>query len=255
MPTIAEYKEQIRLKKAFKTNGISALKSFTQPKEIIQEEISKLLPKLLKEAIKLVLSDERFYKIILANIEKPKDGEDADEDLIISEVMKRIKIPKDGRTPTQKELEELIKPLIPEAPKKGVDYFDGLNGSPDTPDQIAEKLNTLKEAVDKSVIKDLEQLFRDVKNLKQGGGQKLFVRGGGGHPNNTYDLSPYLDGVTKTFTIPKNWRVIDVQIGTIPPLRPTVDYTYTANTLTFTDEIDASVYLESGLSAIVIYAE
>ncbi len=55
----------------------------------------------------------------------------------------------DGKTPSKKELTGLIIPLIPDP----IHGKDGKDGSPDKPLQIAEKLNTLKEAIDISVIK------------------------------------------------------------------------------------------------------
>jgi hypothetical protein len=76
-------------------------------------------------------------------------------------------IPKDGKTPI-----------------KGIDYFDGENGkdgingvdgidglngrdgkdgSPDTPNQIADKLNTLTEKVEIKVIRDLEKRLNEKK--------------------------------------------------------------------------------------------
>lgn len=39
-------------------------------------------------------------------------------------------------------------------PIKGVDYFDGKNGSPDTGEQIVEKINTLENVIDIKTIKD-----------------------------------------------------------------------------------------------------
>ena len=88
----------------------------------------------------------------------------------------------DGHTPTNTELLGLIEPLIPEPirGKDGRDGIDGKNGadgingengidgingvgkdgrdgSPDNPQQIADKLNTLNEAVDLSVIKGLKE--------------------------------------------------------------------------------------------------
>ena len=123
---------------------------------------------------------------------------------------------------------------------------------------IADKLNTLEEKVDRKVIKGLDkELFAMKKNIseakrqKGGGGGS----GGGGYPVKTYDISSQLNGVLKTFTIPRNKYVIDVKIGTIPPLRPIIDYTYNTTSVTFTEEIDPTTYLSAGLSAIVIYAE
>jgi hypothetical protein len=128
----------------------------------------------------------------------------------------------------------------------------------DTAEQIVDKINTLPEEPDKQIdIKHIKGWKKLVEELI-GKSKTVFVGGGsGGRLVKTYDLSPDLNGVTKTFTLPAFWRIIDVQIGTIPPLRPTVDYTSNAGnmTLTFTDEIDASTYLSTGLSAIVIYSE
>lgn len=57
----------------------------------------------------------------------------------------------DGKTPTKKELMSLIVPLIPEV-EDGEDGVDGTNADL-TPEEISTRLNTLKEAVDVSVIK------------------------------------------------------------------------------------------------------
>jgi len=70
----------------------------------------------------------------------------------------------DGHTPTTQELRKLIIPLIPDAQggKPGKD------GSPDKPEEIATKLNTLKGVLDISVVdgavhqKDLEKSSKDL---------------------------------------------------------------------------------------------
>ena len=53
-------------------------------------------------------------------------------------------------------------------PVKGVDYFDGKDGSPDTSEEIREKLESLvgDERLDKSAIRGLEELEEAVKNGK-----------------------------------------------------------------------------------------
>lgn len=129
----------------------------------------------------------------------------------------------------------------------------------ETAEQIADKLNTLEQAIDKDVIRglsnELQNLRKSISDLKrQKGGAGA---GGGGYPVKSYDISDQLNGVLKTFTIPKNKYVIDAKISgpVTATLRPTIDYTYTATTITFTDEIGASTYLSVGQSAIVIYAE
>ena len=75
MPTIAEYKEQIRLKKALKNNGILTLSNLTKPtitNDNFEEIIKQLYPIILKETIKNVLKEivsaKEFYRIILENV-------------------------------------------------------------------------------------------------------------------------------------------------------------------------------------------
>lgn len=108
-----------------------------------------------------------------------------------------------GDSPTEKELVSLIKPLIPkpipgekgDTPVAGVDFpipkngepgrpgekgdkpvagidfpipKNGNDGSPDTPKEIADKLNTTTESVDAKVIKGLPTLEGIVKDIKKG---------------------------------------------------------------------------------------
>lgn len=164
----------------------------------------------------------------------------------------KLKHGKDGKTPSREELELLIKPLIP-------DVQDGKDGSPDTPEQIIDKINSLPEEEENQIdIKHIKGWKKTIEDLVKKASSTVFVGGGnGGRVVKLYDFSSQLDGVTKTFTLPAFWRIIDIQIGTIPPLRPTVDYTSNASamTITFTSEIEASTYLARGLSAIVIYSE
>lgn len=110
-----------------------------------------------------------------------KDGKDADESKIIDAVTKKIPKPKDGYTPI-----------------KGVDYFDGIDGapgkdgSPDTANQIVEKLNTLEEVLDLKVLKGFRTI---VSNLKKSINQK---GGGLGLPvHETFNG----DGTTTSFTL------------------------------------------------------
>ena len=142
----------------------------------------------------------------------------------------------------------------------GKDGIDGKDGSPDTAEQIVDKINTLPEEPDKQIdIKHIKGWKKLIEEMI-GKSKTVFVGGagtGGGRIVKVYDFSDQLNGVLKTFTLPAFWRIIDVQIGTIPPLRPTVDYTANAGnmTITFTDEIPAETYLIAGQSAICIYSE
>lgn len=65
--------------------------------------------------------------------------------------------------------------------KDGTDGKDGKNGSPDTPKQIATKLNTLTNAVDAKVIKGLEKYIKSTTITKivrnfGGGGASFFKK-------------------------------------------------------------------------------
>ena len=66
---------------------------------------------------------------------------------------------------------------------KGEPGNNGKDGSPDTPDEIATKLNTLKEKVNIKVIKGLEDIIRllqrQIREAKKSGGSS----GGGGMGN------------------------------------------------------------------------
>ena len=74
-------------------------------------------------------------------------------------------IGKDGKTPTVAELQAIIKPLIPppaengKTPVKGVDYFDGKDGSPDQPDEIVAKINKSTKIIDAERIRGLVKAF------------------------------------------------------------------------------------------------
>jgi len=66
------------------------------------------------------------------------------------------------------------------------------------------------------------------------------------------DISPQLNGVTKTFNIPAIYKIITVDLSSFPnALRKNIDYTYTGTTITFTDEIDAASSLAAGQTAIL----
>lgn len=99
-----------------------------------------------------------------------------------------IKDGKPGKTPTKQELTDLIKPLIPKVehgktPIKGIDYDDGKDGSPDTPDQVVEKVNASEKKIKAKQIEGLTKLMNVVedygKNPTGGGGASLVLRANG----------------------------------------------------------------------------
>lgn len=174
----------------------------------------------------------------------------------------------DGITPTKKELQALIKPLIPK-PIPGKDGNDskvpgprglpgkdgvgkpGKDGSPDTGEEIIQKIN--KDKSDSLISKDKVEGLADIESMARTADANARSFGNTGSYVYDYDFSSLLDGVTKTFTLPANAKVVLVSLSSIPVLRKTTDYTTTASSITFTSEINASTDLASGQSGILLY--
>ena len=88
----------------------------------------------------------------------------------------------DGHTPTKSELQTIIRPLIPKPLKgdkgdPGTTYtifgkseqgLPGKDGSPDTPVEVRDKLETLEgdERLDKSAIKGIDQIEANIKKIE-----------------------------------------------------------------------------------------
>lgn len=152
-----------------------------------------------------------------------------------------------------------IRSLIPTLP----DYTDLFNGiesrlsqiRPDTAEEIRNKLELFVEEDEKLKIDAIGYLREELDELKKmevnmsGGGNGLAFR----EFVTKYDLSPYLDGVTKTFNIPGTYAILSVACSSFPSvLRPTIDYTHTQTAITFTDEITADTTLASGQTVIIM---
>lgn len=124
----------------------------------------------------------------------------------------------------------------------------------ETPESIREKLESLEdgEKLPIEAIQDLREELDELKRRPRGGG------GGGGVSGRelvkSYDLSPLLDGVTKTFALPGNWTVLSVSGTSFPyTFRRLVDYTFTQHAITFTSEITADTSLAAGQTIEVLY--
>lgn len=139
--------------------------------------------------------------------------------------------------PTETDIKNYLKPLIPKVkdgytPKKGVDYNDGKDanvdeitrrvsllmplakqgmqgdagkdGSPDTGEEIAQKLNTLEDVVDQKVIKGLgkwqkmvmRMIKESIKPYLHGGGSSTSTSTGSGYQLTT---SGTVNGTNKVF--------------------------------------------------------
>ncbi len=131
------------------------------------------------------------------------------------------------------EIESKI-PTLPQE-KLGEDYRNALEALPEGDKLAIDAIEGLRE-----------ELNKRGKSTATGGGivgRDIFK---------DYDLSPYLDGVTKTFNIPAVWNIISVHTSSFPnALRKTVDFTYTPQTITFTDQIDAATTLAAGQTVIL----
>ena len=78
----------------------------------------------------------------------------------------------------------------------GKDGINGKDGSPDTPIQIADKLNTLEEKVEWKVIKGLTKMFANLSREIRGKKQV-----GGGGMGNVVRFAFNGDGTTTAFTL------------------------------------------------------
>lgn len=119
----------------------------------------------------------------------PKDGKDA---VVTDELIERIAGIVQSRVKNGKDGKDGRNGIDAITPEKGVDYFDGKdgeNGSPDTPKEIVDKLNTVENAIDWKVLKDFDSLVnqdtlkRAVQTLENQTRyllQKTGTSGGGG---------------------------------------------------------------------------
>lgn len=137
------------------------------------------------------------------------------------------------------------------------------NDLPQLGERIRDSLEMITEEDDKLKIEAISNLRMELdelkKELRKKGGETVFVgSGNGGRLVKSHDLSPSLNGVTKTFTLPAFWRIISVHSSSFPGiLRQTTDWTANASTfsITFTNEIDAATTLAAGQTITIIYSE
>jgi hypothetical protein len=146
-----------------------------------------------------------------------------------------------GESLTKQSVEEIAKDL-----QKSIDFTQYA-------EKIARALETLKgvSQLDYYALKNRP----GVKMYEQDGTTKrTMMRGGsgGGKESLNYDLSDLCDGVTKTFPIPSNKRVLGVW-GTQAPAGgyvPVTDFTRTSTTVTLTATVMAP---EAGQTLWLIY--
>lgn len=113
----------------------------------------------------------------------------------------------------------------PGLPGVGIPGLPGKDGSSDTPEQIAEKLNTLKEVLAIDVVRGLRSEIESVARSKFGGGSPSWI-----------DETPsgLINSSNVTFTLSTNSIENSeiVRVGGAVQER-TEDYTFTGRTITF----------------------
>lgn len=103
-----------------------------------------------------VIDYESIIREVIANIRLPKDGKDGKDAVIdypklVAEAAKRIKVPEVDYSRVVEDVLALIK--LPDA----IEGKAGKDGSPDTGDQIVDKINNSNSQIDASKIKNLPQ--------------------------------------------------------------------------------------------------
>lgn len=177
-------------------------------------------------------------------------------ELVISkdELKKKLNI-KDGAPGKKGDPgKSIVGPQGPEGkPGQSIVGPAGKDGSPDTGEQIVEKINNDNSGkkIKKQHIEGLAEI-EDIARSADANARSFYANTGSYVYD--YDLSGLLDGLTKTFTLPANARVIAVFSSSFPTIfRRTTDYTTTASTITFTSQIDAPTTLAAGQSVVLLY--
>lgn len=183
---------------------------------LILDEIHRLEDK-FDETVSQIKEDVPDLDKVMESVrgEKGKDGKDGEKgdkgDKPSRRELVEIMLPlipdpipgKDGKTPSEKELKEIIIPLIPEpipgpmGPESTVPGPAGKDGSPDTGDEIIEKINNdATLLISREAIEGLDALEKQIME-KTGNTTRI---GWGAHPLGIQSV-----GVT----IDKNVRFID----------------------------------------------
>lgn len=207
-------------------------------RSLFQEEVTGLIKK-LREGI--------------ASIRNGEPGADG-ENYILTEKDKNQIASKIPVPIVEKVVETIIKeqPIVTEITKE--------IPNKDSAEDIRNKLELLsgEERLDVKYIKGIEQYEKRLKSVENRPSTGGWSSASGGKIMKYFDLSPSLNGVLTTFSLPAFWRVINVQLSSAPnPLRENVDFTINASTyqITFTSQVNAATALSTGQSCLILYAE
>jgi hypothetical protein len=166
--------------------------------------------------------------INIADVQKGKDGEDyvlTENDK--KEIASKIEVPI-----VEKVVEtiEVRQPIVTNEIKEVAKY--------ESTEEILNKINSTSQTIDKNVIigliDELNSIRESISLIPRGGARKIPII-------KRIDLSTQLDGVTKTFNLPKDTVEVLGVFGTQFPVNfnPGVDWTFSGTTLTLPDHIGA----------------
>ena len=193
----------------FLAEGDTAVRLFmdSRIKELTQQAIDQFLPRIVAEVTEYVKDEvatleDRLVKGIKKG-DKGEKGMKGDRGLVgpPGDPGKHGKDGVDGRDANEEVVAKKVLGMIP----KPIDGKDGINGSPDTPIQIAEKLNTLEEKVDITVIRGLQKTIQVLQRNIQDVKKRDYMGGGGGSSSGgtwyTEVPTGTIDGANMTFTV------------------------------------------------------
>lgn len=153
---------------------------------------------------------------------------------------KKIASVKDGKTPTSEEIVSLMKPLIPK-PEKG---DRGDDGKPFSKQDMENIIKPYMADFDER----LKQSSARTAAIARGGGRKVpIVR--------RINLTSQVNGVTTTFTVPKDTvRILGVWGTSFPITFDEADFSLSGTTLTINTEAPASGQTLVALVETLFYA-
>lgn len=128
-------------------------------------------------------TDEELLALIKPLIPEVRDGKDGEdgktptESELLALIRPLVDSLEQRVIPTDTRLKKLIRPLIPEV-RDGVDGENGQDGSPDTAEQVRDKLESLEgeNRLDASAIKNLPKIIKEKSAQMIAGGIRFLER-------------------------------------------------------------------------------
>ncbi len=213
------------------------------------DEAIDSVEKIIEEKMPIAGRDYFTYEDKVALYEELKNALGKlkpDEQLIHNRLLQELKKFKPEKTIIRKVIKEV--PLVTNEIKEVALY--------EKAEVIRDKLESLPDG-EKLKIEAVENLREELDDLKKirsvgrsfGGVSPAAVKSS----ITNIDISSQLNGVLKTFSLGQSVHSIMGVHGSAFPFifRPTVDYTNTGNTITFTSEIEAETTLATGQTIIL----